>query len=352
LPFTYPPAAALFAVPIAILPWSGDQWIWVLAICASLIACIRLAFRPMLETMGRYAVLAAAALFVLFMNIEPMRDELHFGQVDIILLALCVADCLTEEPRWPRGLLTGLATAIKLTPGVFIVYLLVSRRTRAGWTAALSALGWTTLGFVILPADSADYWRHEMLNLNRIGSPTSTSNQSLYGLLLHVSGHSALPLALWLGVAVAVAAAGLACARQVSLSGNEIAGVAIVALLGALLSPISWIHEYVVIVVAIGAIVGWGRSWARAAAAAGTALLFTLPIPYWASRWADASRPPGTLPELVRSEYGLAALLVIGFLWRAGTRGTGPAPPAPAWEAATAVAPAGDDREPLTPSAG
>src|ERR1700748_1006719 len=29
LPFTYPPAAALFAVPLALLPWSAAQLAWV-----------------------------------------------------------------------------------------------------------------------------------------------------------------------------------------------------------------------------------------------------------------------------------------------------------------------------------
>jgi alpha-1,2-mannosyltransferase len=323
LPFTYPPVSALFAVPLAVMPWLFDQWIWMLAMCASLVVCIRLAYRPLLTDMGRYATLAGAALFVLFIYIEPIRDELHFGQVDIILLALCVADCLAEEPRWPRGALIGLATAIKLIPGVFIVYLLITRRPAAR-TAILSALGWTALGFAILPGDSVGYWRHDVFDLNRVGSSFSTSNQSLYGLMLHVSGHSALPLALWLGVALLVAAAGFGCAWQVSRGGNEIAAVAIVALLGTLLSPISWIHEYVVIVVAIGAVLGSGRSWLRASAAAGTALLFTLPIPYWAADWANVRGSPGTLAELVRTNYTLAALLIIGLLWRleAGTTGT------------------------------
>lgn len=344
LPFTYPPAAALFALPLAVLPWFLDQWIWVLAICISLIVCIRLAFRPLLLAIGQYALLAGAALFVLFMNIEPMRDELHFGQVDLILLALCVADCLTEKPRWPRGMLIGLATAIKLTPGVFIVYLLVSRRTAAGRTAALSALACTTLGFAILPGDSTAYWRHEMFNLNRIGSPSSTSNQSLYGLMLHVSAQHALPLALWLCVAAAVAALGLACARRVSVAGNEIAGVAIVSLLAALLSPISWIHEYVVIVVAIAAILGPGRSWLRAIAATGTTLAFTLPIPYWATQWAGHGRTPAALPELVRSAYGMAALLIITSFWLTG-RATARTTPAPVPRDAIDAAPVGQGRE-------
>jgi len=44
---------------------------------------------------------------------------------------LCLLDCCVRRPRWPRGALIGLATAIKLVPGVFIVYLLITGRRRA-----------------------------------------------------------------------------------------------------------------------------------------------------------------------------------------------------------------------------
>jgi len=36
LPFTYPPAAALFAVPLALMPWSAAQLVWVPVIYAPL----------------------------------------------------------------------------------------------------------------------------------------------------------------------------------------------------------------------------------------------------------------------------------------------------------------------------
>jgi alpha-1,2-mannosyltransferase len=249
-----------------------------------------------------------------------MRDELQFGQIDIVLLALCVGDCLTEKPRWPRGIFVGLATAIKLFPGIFIVYLLISRRTAAARTAALSAIGWTGLGFVILPSDSIGYWTHQVFNTNRIGSSSATSNQSLRGLMLHLSGHPAVPLALWLGIGLAVAALGLASARRMSLHGNEIAAVAVVALLGALLSPISWIHEYVVIIVAMGAVVSYGQSRARWAVAVLLTLVFTLPVPYWGTRSPGNHEIPGVALALMRSAYGVTALLIITFLWRAQMR--------------------------------
>jgi alpha-1,2-mannosyltransferase len=112
-----------------------------------------------------------------------------------------VADCLAERPRWPRGALIGLAAAVKLFPGIFIIYLLISRRTKEAQTAALSAFGWTMLGFVILPGESAGYWTHEVFDTGRIGSSSATSNQSLLGLMLHVSGGRAVPF-VWVSITV------------------------------------------------------------------------------------------------------------------------------------------------------
>jgi alpha-1,2-mannosyltransferase len=320
LPFTYPPISALFAAPLALVSWRSDQLIWVFAICVSVIVCIRLACRPLLMAVGRYAPMAVAALFVLFIYLAPMRDELQFGQVDIILLALCVGDCLTEKPRWPRGLLIGVATAIKLIPGVFIIYLLISRRTKAARTAAISAVGCTVLGFAITPRDSIEYWDHQVFNMNRIGSSSSTSNQSLHGLMLHLSGHSTVPFALWAGLALIVAAFGFACARRMSHTGNDITGVAIVALLSALLSPISWIHEYVVIIVVICAVVSHGRPVVRIAGGVLITIIFTLPIPHWGTQWLGIHAIPAAAMELVRSAYTVTALLIIAVFWIAQIR--------------------------------
>ncbi|HEX5291080.1 MAG TPA: glycosyltransferase family 87 protein, partial [Streptosporangiaceae bacterium] len=125
LPFTYPPAAALFAVPLALLPWSAAQLAWVPFVYVPLAVIIWFAFAPLLRRVSPVPLRAAAfaVVFAAGAYLFPMRDEIRFGQVDTVLLALAVADCAARSPRWPRGVLVGLATAIKLVPGVFIVYL-------------------------------------------------------------------------------------------------------------------------------------------------------------------------------------------------------------------------------------
>ena len=70
--------------------------------------------------------------------LEPVRSTLAYGQVNIVLMALVALDCLTAEPRWPRGALTGLAAALKLTPAAFVLFFLLRRDYRAAATAGVS----------------------------------------------------------------------------------------------------------------------------------------------------------------------------------------------------------------------
>jgi len=53
-------------------------------------------------------------------------------------MALVALDCLVAKPKWPRGMLIGVAAAIKLTPAVFVLFFLLRRDYRSAVTAAVS----------------------------------------------------------------------------------------------------------------------------------------------------------------------------------------------------------------------
>ena len=365
LPFTYPPAAALFAVPLAVLPWPAAQLAWVPFVYVPLAVVIWYAFAPLLRRAGRLRPAAFAIVFAACAYLFPVRDEMRFGQVDLVLLALAVADCAAREPRWPRGALVGLATAIKLVPGVFVVYLWLSGRRRAALTAALVALAVTLGAWLLLPQDSVTYWTSAIFDSGRLGPNSGTSNQSLRGLLLRAlppwppapAGLPAgLPGVIWVVVAAAVALAGFAAVRRLARPSREPAtggqlnpaatggqlnpaapggqmnmeAVAITALVGVLVSPVSWIHHYVVVVLVIGAILADGRAPRRVALAAGTAAYFALTIPWWGQSLLGQRDAPALAARVVQDGFGLAALVLIGVLarLRAAAGASRPADPA------------------------
>jgi len=328
LAFTYPPIAALFAVPFAMASWPAAQVMWVAFIYIPLAITVHYAFRPLLAQAGRYAPVAYAALFAACAYLFPLRDQIRFGQVDMLLVALCVADCAVVAPRWRRGALIGLATAVKLVPGVFIVYLWLSGRRDAARTAAASAAAWTLAAFLLLPRDSLYYWTNAIFDSNRLGSNTGTSNQSLRGVLLRMFLPSAAPGAVWIIVAALVAVVGFAAARRMARGGDELAGVAITGLLAVLLSPVAWIHHLAWVVVVIGAVVGDGRDRRRLAVAVGIALFYTVTLPWWGLSLMKIAWLPKIAGRIVQSSFGLGAIALIPIItWAHRRRVSGPGRP-------------------------
>jgi alpha-1,2-mannosyltransferase len=325
LPFTYPPVAALFAVPLALMSWPAAQLVWVAFIYVPLAFVIWFAFAPLLRRTGRLRAVAFAVIFAACAYLFPVRDEMRFGQVDMVLLALALADCAARAPRWPRGALVGLATAIKLVPGVFIVYLWVSGRRRAAVTAVIAALAWTLGAWLVLPRDSVTYWTSVIFQSGRLGSNSGTSNQSLRGLLLREFLPGQAPGVVWAAVALAVAVAGFAVARRLARQSREMEGIAVTALLGVLLSPVSWIHHYLVVVVVIGAILADGKSPRRVAIAAGTAVFFALTIPWWGQTLLAEHDVPALVGRVVQDAFGIAALVLLVIIAR--LRDAGPSVP-------------------------
>jgi alpha-1,2-mannosyltransferase len=318
LPFTYPPAAALFAVPLALLSWPAAQLAWVPVIYLPLAVLAWFSFAPLRRRVPaggpRAAVLAV--LFAACAYLFPMRDEIRFGQVDTVLLAMAVADCAARAPRWPRGALVGLATAIKLVPGVFIVYLWLSGRRRAAVTAAAAALAWTLGAWLLLPDDSVTYWTSAIFQSGRLGSNAGTSNQSLRGIVLREFLPGQAPGALWAAIAVVAAVAAFAVVRRLARASRELEAIAVTALLWVLLSPVSWIHHFIVVIVAIGAILADGRSPRRIAIAAGTAIFFALTIPWWGQSLLSQPGVPALVARVVQDAFGIAAVALVVILAR------------------------------------
>jgi alpha-1,2-mannosyltransferase len=314
--FTYPPVSAVLAVPLTWVSWTAAQALWMPMVYLPLAVVIWLAFRPVLARAGRYAPAVFGLLLTCCTLLTPMRQEVHYGQIDIFLVALCALDCLARRPRWPRGVLIGLATAIKLVPGVFVVYLLITGRRKAAAIAAASYAAWTGLAWLIAPGASAHYWTTTIFDARRLGQNAQAANQSVKGILLRAFFPHPPPAALWIAVALVVAVAGFAAARLAWRRGFEVGGVAITGLLAALLSPVAWVHHYCWIILAVGAIAGDCRSERRVigAIAAGGLFMSVAPI---VGGYLLYTRLVPALPALILQDaFGIAALALIWIIFR------------------------------------
>jgi alpha-1,2-mannosyltransferase len=314
LPFTYPPVSAVLAVPLALVPFWVAKLGWIALVYVPLVFAVRISFRPILDRAGGAASVLFPVLLALAAYLLPIRQVIGFGQVDMLLLAMCLLDCVVTSPKWPRGVLIGLATAIKLEPGAFIIYLLITRRWRAAGVAALSFVGWTALAWLISPRDSVAYWTSAIFDTRRLGGNASAGNQALRGMVLRL--HAAVaPDLIWLPLALIVAVGGFAAARACWKHGHDLAGIAIAGLLGALLSPVAWIHHLCWVLVAIGVIAGDGRSARRIWLAALTGVLYLSTLPVWAEVHLSASQLRSLPGFVLENSFGLWALGLIPVLY-------------------------------------
>jgi alpha-1,2-mannosyltransferase len=308
LPFIYPPIAAVLAAPFTFLAETPANLLWTAATIAWLTAVVRICFRPLLERFGRGAPVALVLALGTMAALSPVEEHLRFGQVGIPLMACCVLDCMVERPRWPRGLLVGVAAAFKLVPAIFIPYLALTRRWRAAGVASATFVGLSLTGVLIAPSDSWSFWTNRMFEPT---SPEFFTNQSLAGILERaVGGHWRL---LWFPAVVVIVGLGLWRAVESSLAGDELRGVAIVGLIGALVSPISWIHHLVWIIPALAVIVGRGDDKRRLAVGFVIAALFVARLPYVGH---DELHSRGAVAAWLEASYGLLCAGVLLYLIR------------------------------------
>ena len=314
LPFTYPPVSAILAEPLTLVPFQVAKTVWMILTVVVLAIAVGIAFWPLLTRAADFAPALFAILLTACALLEPVRQVITYGQVDLLLLVACVVDCCVKRPRWPRGVLIGLATAIKLEPGAFIIYLLITKRRKDAAVAALSFAAATGLAYLINPSVSKTYWTSAIFDTGRLGGNASAANQSLRGLVLRLHlGTASVPV--WAAMAVVVGIAGFLAARECWKRGNDVAGVTITGLLSALLSPVAWIHHLCWVVLAIGVIVGAGRSRRRIAIAAATFALFLSTLPVWAEKQLALHRLavlPGFLTE---NSFCLACIALVAVLW-------------------------------------
>ncbi|MFM9368236.1 glycosyltransferase 87 family protein [Streptomyces sp. Da 82-17] len=267
LPATYPPFAAILFVPTTWLPIPLLKIAFVVGNVALLALLAHLSFRFAGMRSRPWLPLAATALGIW---LEPVFQTLLFGQINLALACLVLWDLGRPEGAVGKGFALGIAAGIKLTPGFFVVYLLLIGRIRTAVTATASFIGTVLLGVLVLPGASVDFWTRRMFETARVGKAWIVDNQSLQGFVARVLRNEE-PGLLWAAPAVLVALLGLWVARRAHRGGHTQWGLLTAAFTALLISPISWSHHWVWCVPLGALLLAERRVWT----AAFVALLFT-----------------------------------------------------------------------------
>lgn len=264
LPFTYPPLAAIFFSPLAwlSLPAAAAAITYttlvVLVVATAIVLAgldVRLPSAIAPESVRLQRVWLAAVIVAAAVVIEPIRSNFSFGQINAVLMTLVIADCVPRRTPWPRGTLLGLAVALKLTPGVFLLYFLLRRDYRAAVTTVVSFLTATALGFMLAWRDSWQYWTATVRHTDRIGGAALNTNQNVAGALARLPLDEQQRFLLWGAASLAVLAVTVWATRRVlrvaDQAGEPVMALICVALFGLVVSPVSWSHHWVWVLPAV-----------------------------------------------------------------------------------------------------
>jgi alpha-1,2-mannosyltransferase len=339
LPFTYPPLSAIVFAPLALvsLPTASTAitvTTLLLLVVSTWIVLTRLEVAqtwPVGDSAGvRRWWLAAGLVAPAVWWLEPVGANFSFGQINVILMTLVIADCVPRRTPWPRGVLLGLAIALKLTPAVFLLYFLIRRDTKAMLTAVASFGAATLLAFALAPRDSWEYWTKTVHNTGRIGNATYHTNQNAAGALARLGLSHGIHFVVWTAVCLAVLALTVWAVRRVlATSANDpepALALVCVALFGLVVSPVSWSHHWVWVLptIVVTTVLAIRRRDPVLAliAAAGTALMVWPPIELLPEHHESAASWWRQLLGMSYVWWALAVIAVAG--WRSNAQGLSP----------------------------
>ncbi len=298
LPFTYPPFALPVLAPLTWVPYRWSQGIfWLVSIGAGC-ACVVIV-QGGRASLGRLDAWRASLGWVCaaVLVLEPMRSAIDYGQIEVVLMLVIVADLLVVPPG-RRGVLLGLAAAVKLTPLVFLLVLVV----RGDWKSTVRSLGAfvgaTAAMWLVEPTLSHTFWTQDVNAPGRTGPVAYPGNLSWYAVVHRWPFPSSGSLVAWGTASLVTVGAGTFLAWRCARADRPSWTVLVIAITGLLISPISWSHHWVWLLLIPPLLVKTGRADVPGSVRRMLWILVVLAVaaPYW---WLRTGVPASMLQAVV-----------------------------------------------------
>lgn len=343
-PFTYPPFGAWSLSPLTWFDYETAARLMIMAIALQTAVIVALVGRSLGWSWGSAFAIAPWAAILVQQCLEPFTQSVGFAQVNTAMMALVMIDVAAPDSWKGRGVASGLAAAIKLTPAIAVLIFLLRRQWRSAITMVATSLAVTLLSWVISPGESARFFFDAMWDPQRAGDAYYTSNQNLKGFVARALPENAWSITWAITVALALVAAIWLCLRiqaaatsvviPHSASDAVASGLlntaapaapapvlpenlatlltaAVIMSLGLLVSPITWSHHWVwglASVVALIAVALRLKSAPLAAVALVQGALFIMAPHWWFSHGQVNELHWNVVEQLVGSSYTLAAI--------------------------------------------
>jgi alpha-1,2-mannosyltransferase len=280
--FKYTPFAAILFTVLPLVPFAVLRVAVLLVDLGAVLGVVWIAWGLLGCKRDQSRLIATLAIGALCLGLQPVAWGMIWGQINLLLMFVVVADLAAPGHRRWKGVGIGLAAGVKLLPVLFIVYLLLTRRVRAAMTATAVLFATVAVGFLVMPTDAGYFWAHYLRSPDlMVNDAGHLENQSVRGELARLLHDGTIPTQEWFPVAALAGCAGLAVAVLAARRGSELAGLTACGITTVLVSPISRSHYWVWFVpaLALGAhVVFVTRSrWWAAALGAGYLAVFAWP---------------------------------------------------------------------------
>jgi len=255
--FTGTPFGGLVLKPLTRAAEQALGWGWTFGTLSLVVALGMVAARALPQPVSRRTSLLAAPVAIsLLMLSLPVRNTLYLGQTSVIPVLLVVLGCFAVRGERAGGALIGLAAALQPTVLLFAPLLYFTGRRRAAASTGITFAGLTALAWAAMPHDSYTYWVHHLAGVGLGKDADDLANQSLHGALLRLGLTGPLEIGLFLVLGAAVAALGLRRAVRYAQDGQLLLAVAITGCVAVAVSPTTWQHQLLWVLLAVVGRVG------------------------------------------------------------------------------------------------
>ena len=283
--FTYPPFAAIVLRPLTWLDprTTGLTWLTLCILVALLVVALVVVTRrwpaSVVARVAAYGLAAGA-----FLGSVQVQSDLITGQINLVLALLVILDVGRFVPDRFRGVLVGLAAAIKLTPMIIWGWFLLTRQWRAlANSVGVFAVAGAFAGLV-LPRDSVRYWTDVLFDTGRVGDVELRFNASVMGVLARAGVDGSARSLLWLllgGVLVLAAYRNAHCSREAD---DHVAAAILLGCAAVVATPIAWPHHQIWLPLA-GIVLVLRAAWVPRVAGLAILVFAYLHVPI--TRWSD-----------------------------------------------------------------
>lgn len=212
-PFTYPPFGAWALSPLTWFDYETAARLMIIAIALQTAVIVALVGRSLSWSWGSAFAIAPWAAILVQQCLEPFTQSVGFAQVNTAMMVLVMIDVAAPANWKGRGIASGLAAAIKLTPAIAVLIFLLRRQWRSAITMVATSLAVTLLSWVISPGESTRFFFDTMWDPQRAGDAYYTSNQNLKGFVARALPENTWSIAWAITVALALVAAVWLCLR-------------------------------------------------------------------------------------------------------------------------------------------